>query len=382
MRILLLGEFSRLHNSLKEGLVALGHEVTIVGNGDGFKNFPVDISTRASFCESAIGTILRKGMYRIFKFDIAKIEFGIRFYFQLSKLEGYDIVQLINEAPIQTTPAFERFLLKKIFKNNNKTFLLCCGVDYVVANYMMQRKARYSIMNPYFEGNENAHEYKFIFEFLTPNHKKTHDLVHQNIKGVIASDMDYVFPLEGHTKFLGLIPNPINTEKIAFIYNPIQDKIIIFLGINKSSYLSKGIVYFEKALAIIKEKYNDKVAIQIVQNLPYNEYINLYNKAHIVLDQVFAFDQGYNALEAMAKGKVVFTGAEKEFEQQYNLTEKVAINALPDVDTLVNKLSFLIENPAEITAIGRRARAFIEKEHHCIKVAELYLEKWKFTSQK
>lgn len=382
MRILLLGEFSRLHNSLKEGLVALGHEVTIVGNGDGFKNFPVDISTRASFCESTIGNIFRKGMYRIFKFDIAKIEFGLRFYFQLSKLEGFDVVQLINEAPIQTTPTFERFLLKKIFKHNNKTFLLCCGVDYVVAHYMMERKARYSIMNPYFEGSKNAHEYKFIFEFLTQNHKKTHDLVYQNIQGVIASDMDYVFPLEGHSKFLGLIPNPVNTEKIVYIDNPIVDKIVIFLGINKGSYLSKGIVFFEKALAIIKEKYADKIDIQIVQNLPYNEYISLYNKAHIVLDQVYAFDQGYNALEAMAKGKVVFTGAEKEFEAHYNLTEKVAINALPDVDAIVNELAFLIENPTEITAISKRARAFIEKEHHYRKVAELYLEKWKITSQK
>ena len=376
MRILLLGEFSRLHNSLKEGLVALGHEVTIVGNGDGFKNFPVDISTRASFCESAIGTIFRKGMYRIFKFDIAKIEFGLRFYFQLSKLEGYDVVQLINEAPIQTTPTFERFLLKKIFKQNHKAFLLCCGVDYVVANYMMERKSRYSIMNPYFEGNENAHEYKFIFEFLTKNHQKTHDLVYKNIQGVIASDMDYVFPLENHSKFLGLIPNPINTEKIAFINNPIQDKIMIFLGINKGSYLSKGIVYFEKALAIIKEKHNDKIDIQIAQNLPYKEYITLYNKAHIVLDQVYAFDQGYNALEAMAKGKVVFTGAEKEFEHQYNLTEKVAINALPDVDYIVKELTHLIEHTTEIESIRKRARTFIEKEHNYLKVAEKYLEKW------
>jgi hypothetical protein len=39
--------------------------------------------------------------------------------------------------------------------------------------------------------------------------------------------------------------------------------------------------------------------------VPYATYIELYNKSHIVLDQVFSYDQGYNALEAMAKGKVV-----------------------------------------------------------------------------
>jgi hypothetical protein len=37
----------------------------------------------------------------------------------------------------------------------------------------------------------------------------------------------------------------------------------------------------------------------------YTTYINSYNKAHILLDQTYAYDQGYNALEAMAKGKVV-----------------------------------------------------------------------------
>jgi hypothetical protein len=83
----------------------------------------------------------------------------------------------------------------------------------------------------------------------------------------------------------------------------------------------------------------------------------------IILDQVYSFDQGYNALEAMAKGKVVFTGAENEFIKYYNLTEKVALNALPDLDYLVKELDYLIENPNEIIAIGTRARKFIEKEH-------------------
>jgi hypothetical protein len=60
----------------------------------------------------------------------------------------------------------------------------------------------------------------------------------------------------------------------------------------------------------------------------------------------------------------------------YNLSENVAINALPDVDYLVNQLSFLIENPNEIIAIGKRARSFIEKEHDYVKVAHQYLKKW------
>ena len=377
MRILLIGEFSRLHNSLKEGLELLGHQVCIVANGDGFKNFPVDLSTKAKLSKSKIGNIIRQIIFRITKFDIATLEFGIRFYFHIKKLKKFDIVQLINEAPIQTFPSLERYLLKKIFKQNNKVYLLCCGVDYLVAKHLIEKKERYSIMNPYFENPNSKKEYQFILDYLSDNHKKTHNLVYNNVEGVYASDIDYINPIKNEKKYLGLIPNPVNTLNIKFIESEIKDKIIIFLGINKGSYFTKGISLFEETLKIIKDKYQDKVEIIIVKSLPYNDYIKLYNNAHIILDQVYAFDQGYNALEAMAKGKVVFTGAEKEFEEYYSLNKKVAINALPDVDYLVEQLSILIENPSEIKAIGKRARAFIEKEHDYIILAEKYLKTWK-----
>lgn len=376
MRILLIGEFSRLHNSLKEGLVALGHEVLIVANGDGFKNYPVDLSTKAKWCETKLGNIPRQLIFRLTKFDIARVEFGIRFYLHLDKLKNFDVVQLINESPIQTTPRFERFLLKKLFAQNKKSFLLCCGVDYLVAKHLIEKKERYSIMNPYFENPKSKKEFSYILNFLSNNHKKTHDLVYQNIQGVICSDMDYVLAMQKHPMFLGLIPNPINTDAIEFSELKIEDKIIIFLGINRGTYYTKGIAFFEKALEIIKVKYSSKIEIIIAENLPYQTYINQYNRAHIILDQVYSFDQGYNALEAMAKGKVVFTGAENEFTQYYNLTEKVTINALPDVDYLINELEHLINNPNEIIAIGTRARNFIEKEHNYIEVANKYLSKW------
>ena len=376
MRILLVGEFSRLHNSLKEGLEALGHEVIIIANGDSFKNYPSDLSTKARWCETKLGNITRQIIYRLSKFDIAKIEFGLRFYLFIKRLKNYDIVQLINEQPIQTIPVFERFLIRKIFKQNKNVFLLCCSVDFEVAQHLMNKKERYSIMNPYFENPNSIKEYQFILDFLKPNHKKTHDLIYENICGVIASDIDYVLPLQKHPKFLDLIPNPVNISKIKHYDLKIDGKIIIFLGINRSTYYTKGISFFEKAIEIIKEKYPDKVEVIIVENLPYQEYISLYDKAHIVLDQVYGFDQGYNALEAMAKGKVVFTGAETEFEKHYNLTEKVAINALADVDYLVESLSDLIEHPEKIKVIGNRARTFVEKEHDYIKIAQKYLKTW------
>jgi glycosyltransferase involved in cell wall biosynthesis len=156
----------------------------------------------------------------------------------------------------------------------------------------------------------------------------------------------------------------------------IENKIIIFHGINEANYFKKGNGYFEDALKIIQNKYPEKVDIITARSVAYATYIDLYNKSHIVLDQVFTYDQGYNALEAMAKGKVVFTGAEKEFEEYYQLNDPVCINALPNVESLVSSLSYLIENQQQITAISVRARQFIEKEHNYRTVAARYLSAW------
>jgi glycosyltransferase involved in cell wall biosynthesis len=184
-------------------------------------------------------------------------------------------------------------------------------------------------------------------------------------------------PLLGNKKFLGLVPNPINHNKIEFSSLDVTQKIVLFLGVNTWNHHQKGITFFKQALELISEKYSDKTEIIIAENLPYSDYIECYDKAHILLDQCYAYDQGYNALEAMAKGKVVFTGAEKEFLDHYNLQEdEVAINAKPDVDYLVEKLSMLIENPEKVTLISKNARAFIEKEHDYIKIAAKYLDVW------
>jgi hypothetical protein len=73
----------------------------------------------------------------------------------------------------------------------------------------------------------------------------------------------------------------------------------------------------------------------------------------------------------------VFTGADKEFLDYYHLKEdEVAINALPNVNYLIEKLSFLIEKPSKIIEVGQNASKFIQKEHDYIKIAEKYLEKW------
>ena len=378
MKILLLGEYSRLHNSLKEGLVTLGHEVSIVGCGDKFKQFPVDYSIYARICnDNKIANLLYRGIRKVIGLDFEKIEKAIRFYLLIPKLNDYHHVQLINSDALETYPILSRFLYKKLFKNIQSRSLLICGDETPIVDYLIKKEFKYSVLTPYFEDNSIEKEFQFPLKYRKNSYRKTFDWLKENCQNLITSDLDYEIPMRKMGFQTTFIPNPINTDTIAFQNVEIEDKIVIFLGINRLSYIKKGIIYFEKALEIIQEKHADKIEIIVTENLPYKEYISKYNKAHILLDQVFAYDQGYNALEAMAKGKVVFTGAETEFLNQYHLQEdEVCINAVPDENEIGVKLSFLIEHPEKMIKISKNARNFIEKEHNYSVIAKKYLACW------
>lgn len=377
MKILLVGEYSRLHNSLKEGLTELGHEVLLISTGDYFKKFPSDILLKPKYI-SGFSKKIKVGLYKLFNIDITSNSIERQFFKHSEKLKGFDVVQLINESPFGIQPISEVKIISFLKAHNKKLFLLSCGADYSSIRYAYDKKFKYSILSPLFEKKVPKKDYEYALKYLRPEFKFLHDFIFKEMTGVIASDMDYHLPLLEEEKHLGLIPNPVNTEKLEYLPLPVSDKIRIFHGINRENYLKKGNDYFETALKKIIEKFPSKVEIITVENLPYNEYIEKYNSAHILMDQVLSYDQGYNALEAMAKGKVVFTGAEKEFLEYYKLKEdEVCINALPKVKNIVEKLEELILNPEKIERISKNARKFIEREHDYILVAKKYLEAFK-----
>jgi len=378
MKILLVGEYSGLHNSLKKGLVELNHKVTLVSSGDGFKNYPSDFYIRVTFIEKYfLLKILFKLLRKIHIIDLEKIEVGIRAYIILKKLKGFDIVQLINIDACRSYPFIEKKIVSLLKKQNKNLFLLSAGTDYYSVQYALEKKFKYSILTPLFEKKVSRKYFSQALKFITKPYIKLNDYIYKNINGVIASDIDYHIPLINHPKYLGMVPNCIIHDKFNYGFPPINDKVIIFHGINNYNYYKKGNDIFEEALDILSKKHADKIEIVTTRSIPYAVYINAYNKAHILLDQIYAYDQGYNALEAMAKGKVVFTGAEQEWLTYYNLKEDtVAINALPDAEEIAKKLEWLVLNPLKMKEVSKNARTFIEREHHYIKSAQKYLDKW------
>ena len=377
MKILLIGEYSRLHNSLKEGLQKNGHKVTLLGSGDGFKNYPVDIKIDSIFFNLKLFKLFAKLIDRLFKISLNELEMYYKANKIISNLKGYDVVQLINENAFRTLPSLEILLIKTLMKNNEKLFLLSCGVDQKSVEHSLNSKFKYSILTPYFENPSLKKSFKHILKYNTREYVKLHEFISANANGVISSDIDYHIPYIKEKKYLGLIPNPINLDKIKYKKIKSIDKIKILHGVNSKNYIKKGNVFFDKALKAIENKYDNKVEIITTTDLDYNEYIKSVENCHILLDQVYAYDQGYNALEAMAIGKVVFTGAEKEWLELYNIKENsVAINALPDHTKIIESLEWLINNPSKIIEISANAREFIEKNHNYISIAEQYEKVW------
>ena len=130
MRILLLGEYSNVHATLAKGLRALGHEVTVVSNGDFWKNYPRDIDVART--PGKIG--------------------GIRLYLKilslLPKLTGYDIVQLINPMFFELRAERMFFFYHFLKKHNKHVVLGAFGMDYYwVKTCTFDKPLRYSDFN-------------------------------------------------------------------------------------------------------------------------------------------------------------------------------------------------------------------------------------------
>ncbi len=378
MKILLIGEYSRFHNSLKEGLVSLGHTVTIVGSGDAFKKYPVDISIASTWTNSnGFITKIKHLIYALTKLDIAAIETGYHFWKHREEMKGYDVVQFINSWSIRTTIPKEKKCITFLEQHNKSLFLSACGTDTPWVESLLQDELLpYHMLTPYLKDASLKAYYSPSLKYVTQKHKALYNFLEKKVNAVIPTDMDYHIGLQNHTKATTLIPTPIHIGRLEYKVMPVQEKIVIFHGINRSNYLKKGNDIFEKALRIVQKKYASKIEIITVESLPYSEYIKAYDKAHILLDQVYSHDQGYNALEAMAKGKVVFTGAGIHFREHYQLTQTVAIDATPNPVQIAAELEQLILHPERIEEIARNARAFVEKHHDHLLIAQKYLEIW------
>ena len=350
MNILLFGEYSGLHNNLKNGLQKLGHSVKIAANGDGFKKLESDISLGSS----------SPNLY-------GKLERLILPFLKIKDFEGYDITQFINSNPL-TVCTVNKLLSKKILSFKGKKFLLACGDDPVF--YQNLSKFRY---HPYSSvENDNLNH--------IPTYSKTyvdiHNLFVESVDGIIPAMIEYADGYRKHPKIQSTIPLPIDTENIIYKDNIINSKIHFFHGLNRPFF--KGTSIIEEALKRLESKYPNDVKITIAGNMSQKEYLTVLDSVNVVLDQCKSYSYGMNTLYSLSKGKLVMSGSEPEALEELGIDESKCpiLNIQPDVNQIYEQLVLLLEKRNEIRDLGYDSRKFVEKYHDSEIIAKKYIEIW------
>lgn len=114
-----------------------------------------------------------------------------------------------------------------------------------------------------------------------------------------------------------------------------------------------------------------------VESVPFEQYCQLMESSDVLLDQLYSYTPGMNALEAMARGLVVVGGGEEEnYDILHEEHLRPIINVLPTEEDVYLKLCDLVEHRDRIPQLSRDSRRYIQKHHDHIAVAQRYVDYW------
>ena len=364
MKILLLGEYSNVHWTLAEGLRSLGHSVTVVSDGDDWKNYPRDIS-----------------LHRRSLNPLHTASFLMRLAATLPKLRGYDVVQLINPVFMELCPQRLYPIYRFLRKNNKRMYLGAFGMDYFWVKAGLDCQTfRYSDFNIGSEIRYNPDNERFVAEWLQGDKGKLNRFIADDCDGIVCGLYEYERSYMPHyPQKTVFIPFPINLETTGITQQRHRDdgKIRFFIGIQRKRDAYKGTDVMYKALVRLSKVYPNKMEIVKAESVPFDTYSRMMDACDVLLDQLYSYTPAMNALLAMSKGLVVVGGGEDEpYDLLGEKDLRPIVNVIPDEDYVYHALEQLILHPEDIRRRSTEGIQYIQKHHGHIKVAQQYLEFW------
>lgn len=354
MKILLFGEFSGLFTSLKEGLVAEGHDVFLASSGDGYKDYPADFRYDVKIKRAPL----------LFRFILAVLNI----FRHRKLLRGYDAVLIVSPMLFHHYIILNRIVYSYLIRNNKKVFLSGTGLTPISLTFWYDSNKKY---HKYAEGLMGMESYKNYY-----NNSKLiqwEDYLHKKVNGYIPIWYEYAEPFRNYANTLSTIRIPINSNNFEFRPNVVKEKIVFFHG-KPSRPEAKGTAYIEAAFNKMKAKYQEKAEFIIAGGLPFNEYMDLITRTNVILDDANSYSIAMNGLFSLAKGKIVMGGAEPEGNKELCLSNNPVINIVPDVEQICDKIEELISNKDTIEELGLQGRKFVEEYHDYRKVAKMYVQ--------
>lgn len=353
MKVLLLGEFSSYHKFLSDGLEQLGHEVTIISEGDGWKQIG-----GAAFTLPRLSSKTPFDYYRVTK----------RYLELLKQYKGYDVVQFVSVEfyPPILTP----LLVNYIKKHNDIISLAAVGSDYRLVQAYNNGLFEYYTLDynkPFLN--------KYSAESLKGKMNIKRALAMENVADVIIpGGWEYWVGYSGN-KLRSAVPFPVNVDEISYEENNVKDKIVFFHGLNREG--QKGTPFIREAFDELKKNYPDDVEIVMDGHMPYSEYIKIMRRANVVVDQCLGYGYGINAIIAMAQGKIVLAGCRKEHMDSLGISEYPMVSIRPEPHNIYEKLEMIVKKKDDITEWGHKSREFVEKYHDCKIISKKYLDIWR-----
>lgn len=363
MKILLIGEYSSIHWSLAEGLRKLGHNVTVVSDGNDYKNYQRDV------------TLVRKS-FGVFN----TIRYVSDIWSNFRKFKGYDVVQIVNPYFLMLKIDKNLRAFEYLRKHNKKIYLGAFGYDYYWVKACWDKRIfRYSEFDIYANPNAPKHLTERAESWIGSNKESINRRMAEECDGIVACLYEYYKSYENDFKEkLAYISCPINTDVIKFQQRKSDsDKVRFFLGIQTERSMIKGTDVYLKVLKEVHAKYPNQSKMTVAENVPYAEYMDMIAESDVLIDQLYSYSPAMNALSAMAQGMVTLSGGEPEYYDFIGEYEnRPIINTFPSEEDIFEKLENLVLNRGQIPNLSIRSREFVEKHHNYIKVAQEYLDFW------
>ena len=361
MKILLIGEYSNVHATLAEGLRELGHSVTVISNGDFWKNYPRDID------------VTRKPG------KLGGIALMARLYTLLPSMRGYDIVQLINPMFFELKAERLFWFYRYLRRHNKRVYLGAFGMDWYWVNTCTYKKPlRYSDFNFGDKVRTDAEAVVYQRDWLYTAKGQLNQMIARDCDGIITGLYEYwacyhpVFP--GKTTF---IPYPIRMPAKSTTERVDPSKVVIFIGINKERSAYKGTDIMYQAAKDIQQKYPHYTKLVVAESVPFAQYQQMMESSDAILDQLYSYTPSMNPLLAMSKGIICIGGGEPENYEIINETQlRPIINVEPTYDSVYHELEQLVLNPDRIPHLKRQSVEYVAKHHDYLKVARQYLDFW------
>lgn len=357
MRILLIGEYSNVHWTLAEGLRQRGHEVTVVSNGDFWKDYPRDIDV--SRPDGRLGGL----------------RLLARIYTLLPRLRGYDVVQLVN--PLFFELKAERlFPIYRYLRRHNKRVVLgAFGMDwYWVDTCTNKKPLRYSDFNIGNQLRTDAPAVREQHDWLGTSKEQLNKMMASDSDAIVTGLYEYdvcyrpYFPEK--TRF---IPFPIKMPESSCTERCLPSAVAFFIGISRSRSQYKGTDIMLRAAQNLQERYGERMKLTVAEGLPFSEYQRQLEGADAILDQLYSYTPSMNPLMAMSKGIICVGGGEPENYEILNETElRPIINVQPSYESVYHELEQLILHPERITDLKRQSVEYVRRHHDYLSVARRY----------